>query len=328
MAMRELETHSVIQGLCETCRYGKDVDGVTGIDFCEVKRGNVTVAQVKKCSFYSGPRFPVDVAIVTAARVETNAVLSHFHPDGEAAWSAEQNVRDIAWRWTTFGSAEDDRANLRIVMAQTRLKGLPAAAVQATRACHLFQPRWLVMLGITAGLQRKTSIGDVIIPSIVFDYGAGKWSGEEFKPEPHGLDLKEDVYRQVEFLLQPRFTGDLDSIAKEWTDDKPEDHGVRVHLGHAASGAAVVDSRAIWERILSMDKEVIAIDMEAYSVALAGRQVLEVPPHVLIAKSVCDFGVKKNDENQRYAAYTSARFFRLFADLILSTDIRTELPTG
>jgi nucleoside phosphorylase len=85
-----------------------------------------------------------------------------------------------------------------------------------------------------------------------------------------------------------------------------------VLLGPTASGAAVVDSKAIWDRIKDANKDVIAIDMEAYAVAFAGQEAPLPKPKVLISKSVCDFGLKKTDGAQEYAAYTSVRFFRLY----------------
>ena len=48
--------------------------------------------------------------------------------------------------------------------------------------------------------------------------------------------------------------------------------------------------------------------MEAYGVCAAANIAVELPPKVLILKSVCDFAdVEKNDDWQDYASFTSAQ---------------------
>jgi nucleoside phosphorylase len=91
------------------------------------------------------------------------------------------------------------------------------------------------------------------------------------------------------------------------------------------SGAAVVSAEAIWNRVLQQNDNVLALDMEAYGVALA-TQCATTPqynPSWFIAKSVCDYGARKEDHAQPYAAYTSVRFFKLYLDeFILGTEPR------
>jgi nucleoside phosphorylase len=255
--------------LCKTCRHALHFDDERASDFCERYRKNFGF--VNKCCSYKGEQFPVDVAIITATSTETEAVTKHLLREGSKAWSSVPQMAELEWRRAEYTSPSDAENKLRLILAQTRLKGLPAAAVQATRAWHRFQPRYLVMLGITAGREQKTRLGDVVVPDLVFDYGAGKWKGTKFIPEPHQLELDNLFFRACQYLdtQRPEL---LREIVDEWNGDLPEGtRDLRVRTGHMVSGAAVIDSDEIWTRLLQHDKEVIAIDMEAYSLLLTGR---------------------------------------------------------
>jgi nucleoside phosphorylase len=81
------------------------------------------------------------------------------------------------------------------------------------------------------------------------------------------------------------------------------------------------DSIAKWDlhpslidEIVAHNAKVIGVEMETYGVFLAARLCSGPRPHALSVKSICDFGdLTKNDEYQRYAGYTSARFLHEFA---------------
>jgi nucleoside phosphorylase len=298
--------------LCASCPNGSAINEAVELYDCSVFG---TLRAPRKCMYYAGPvHFPVDAAIITAVQVETDAVWKWLNPAGR--WQHHSTQDALAWYSTEIVSPANPGMTFRVVLAQARMKGLPAAAVQAALACQLYSPRYLIMPGITAGHSKKTNLGDIIVPDNVFDYGAGIWNGAEFSPAPHQLDLDTEVYRNCE-RIKLEHADLLDGIRKDWPTDIPGAHSLTLRLGqHAVSGASIINSKNVWEQILSIDKDVIAIDMEAYSVLLAGRQASS-GPKVLVAKSVCDFGVEKNDEAQEYAAFTSARFIRLYIDLFL-----------
>jgi len=179
-----------------------------------------------------------------------------------------------------------------------------------------------VMLGITAGRKGKTCIGDVIIPQQVWDYGAGKWELTnrilQFRARPESEPIDEDIRQSCE-----RMKDDLACCEEIFNDpmkpvQKRQGKSIRpqIQIGSMVSGAAVVNAKPIWERIREQNDTVIALDMEAYGLALATRlaKTSRYKPEWLIAKSVCDYGQGKKDSHQSYAARASARFFRKYLE--------------
>ncbi len=62
-------------------------------------------------------------------------------------------------------------------------------------------------------------------------------------------------------------------------------------------------------KVIKQNRELIAVEMEAYAVMSAVEYSTSSAKAVII-KSVCDFGTSaKDDRWQKYAAFTSARFF-------------------
>lgn len=86
-------------------------------------------------------------------------------------------------------------------------------------------------------------------------------------------------------------------------------HVLTIHVGPMASCAAVLEDSAIVDTIKSHNRDIIAIEMEAYGITSAPLIAIYTPPKVLIIKSICDFAdLTKNDDWQKHAAYTSSHF--------------------
>jgi nucleoside phosphorylase len=84
-------------------------------------------------------------------------------------------------------------------------------------------------------------------------------------------------------------------------------------LGAAVSGAAVIDSGKFWDEII-VDEKIVGLDMEAfgfaYAAAAGGNP--NYRKQWMVAKSVCDYGVKKEKDAQAYAAFCSVKFVEFF----------------
>lgn len=259
------------------------------------------------CFHYEGTRFPVDVAIITAVDAESQAVRKYLGVDN---WETSPSTRDGYWYLATY---EDETKNskVRIALAEARQMGLSAAAIEATKACYLFHPRYLFMVGITAGRKDKTRIGDVVVPTSVWDYGAGKWIGEDFLPNFQQVATSDIVRHRTRVIKNDDEWASATRMAAAEAGIKIPQHPPKVVEGPFVSGAAVVDSKEIWDHILKQNRKTLAIDMEAYAVALAGHNCLGTKgPEVIIAKSVCDFAIGKNDDGREYAAFTSVSFMK------------------
>ena len=98
--------------------------------------------------------------------------------------------------------------------------------------------------------------------------------------------------------------------------DGPDHLPFAVHVGPMASGSAVMAGRDTWERLTTAHRSVLAVEMEAATVATVAyeRQV----PHWLVAKGVMDHAdVHKDDRFKRFAARTSAEvLFALLGKLM------------
>ena len=93
------------------------------------------------------------------------------------------------------------------------------------------------------------------------------------------------------------------------------DTELRIHLGPLASGAAVLADSKVSERLLSLHRKLLGIDMETYGVFCAASEASVPRPQPLVIKGICDFAdEEKGDDLQRYAAYTSACVLARFAE--------------
>ena len=302
--------------LCSTCKHNSAARAIKkpGTPFSCRKLG-FDCAGVERCYYYDGPSYPVDVAIITAVDIETQALMRHLLPNGAKAWRDGDRLLDFRYSHAEFRSDSQDM-KISLVAAEANRNGLPSAAILATKLCRQFEPDYLVMVGITAGREKDTEIGDIIVPIEVYDYGAGKWNQARFRPNYRPMATNDDLVNMSRTIAEDKQS--LQVIRDEWPSAAAPRSAPLIHTREkAVSGAAVVNSQAVWRLIDEHDKDVIAIDMEAYAVALAAFQCRhsqrrQGPAKVLIAKSVCDFGVRKSNELQDYAAYTSVRFLRLF----------------
>ena len=92
-----------------------------------------------------------------------------------------------------------------------------------------------------------------------------------------------------------------------------------------ASGPIVVgDGKTLTEIGEKQNREVLALEMEAYGVYCAARKASQPRPITFSIKSVCDFAdPRKNDAMQNYASYTSAmttfEFLRRYATDLIKT---------
>lgn len=188
--------------------------------------------------------------------------------------------------------------------------GITSAASTATKVSLLFQPDYLIMTGILAGIEGKVKLGDIIVADSCWDWGSGKITIKknkvEFLSAPHQIQLDPALHSLAKKISTTRTN--LDQLYCDWKDGRPS-HDLNLHVGPVATGAVVLEDPGTVELILSQNRNTIGVEMEAYGVAAAVNVSSNTPPKVIIAKSVCDFAdPQKNDDWQKYAAYTSASF--------------------
>jgi nucleoside phosphorylase len=261
------------------------------------------------------PPFPSDGATY---RTDVLVVTALQDPELSAILELDANFERIDVRHDASpyfrGRLVRDRQSASVVAVAASDKGLSGAAIAATKGICTFWPRYVYMTGITAGVKGRTSIGDVIFADLSWDWGSGKLKkvrGEErFLPAPYQRRLDESLSRAAKDLkLDAQF---LSKVHEQATLDKPSSPP-KILVGAMASGASVLQSSAAVKKVIDQHKDLLAIEMEAFSVMFAAQTSSMPRPQAIVAKAVSDAGDrKKNDEYQKYAAYTSAKVFEEF----------------
>ena len=255
-----------------------------------------------------------DLGIVCALHnPELMAVIRHV------PWSWEQKAApgdgSLYWR----GLFADGRRDEVVYLTACPRPGMPAAAVQACKIISTYRPRFLAMCGITAGLRRRVKLGDVVVTDPSWDWGSGKWTMLEakpqFQPAPHQIGLSTWMRERL------RVIGTDEELLRQiwdlWEGPKPEAPPT-LHLGPSASGDAVLADGKTIERVIEQHRGLLGIEMEVYGVFEAASEAATPRPQAFALKSVVDFAdAMKGDETQAYAAYVSASILRHFAERFL-----------
>lgn len=236
-----------------------------------------------------------DVAIVTAVKIETESVMRLYDDWKEVKISSDTQV----YYETSF---EKGGVKRRVITAQQNEMGMTAASYLASKMISLFRPRYLIMVGIAAGIGAEQIYGDVIVPDVIWNYAAGKFVSAEkaditfgdigFLPRPIAIEIDEEILSIIKALK-----------------DNP-DNEFHLHIGPMACGNSVVANRdVVNKQIHSLFPKTAGLDMESYSVFYAAMHATEPKPKAIVIKSICDYAdSEKSDQYQKFASYTSSRF--------------------
>ena len=253
-----------------------------------------------------------DVAVITAVAIETQAFRRVFDN-----WMSFQIPNDPTIYYKTILKCNDRQ--ISIVSAEQSNMGMVEAAVLSTKMLMNFNPKYLIMSGIAAGIE-KNHFGDILFPKAVYDYTSGKFSSQEddtigFQPDPRVCTLAQDIIEKS----KQNFSEILNKIKEDFAGAKPSDSLSLISDGPLACGAAVVANKAIVDGMIKTHaRKVIGLDMESYGVFRACEMIDSACKPICI-KSICDFANKeKNDKYQGYAAYTSASFAKYFIETQLN----------
>lgn len=252
-------------------------------------------------------QYLTDVALLSVTTTEFNAVL-HFHDWHAKTLPGDEQIYDVS-------SFEREGKKYSLVHAKIAEMGMTAAAATAMKVISTFRPRYLIMVGIAAGISKsefeEQMYGDVIVPDVVWNYSAGKFVS------PEKAEIK---YGNLGFL--PRSTAE--SIPDEIIPYlrravQSEENPCHAYIGPMACGSTVVASRELLEKqVYSQYNQTAGLDMESYAVVYSANHASDPRPIPIIVKSVCDFADnEKSDDYQRFAAYSSCEFAQFLYEKIL-----------
>jgi nucleoside phosphorylase len=118
-----------------------------------------------------------DVLIITAADGEDDAVRAV--DDGAVGpWEEIPDLDDFGFTvWRCSFAARDGRS-LRVALTKAVQMGTEASGHAAARLIDRLRPRCLAMCGVCAGRPGRTSLGDVLVASLVYRYDVGELEEE------------------------------------------------------------------------------------------------------------------------------------------------------
>ena len=244
------------------------------------------------------PRPPkCDVFIQTAVQVETEAVRDVFPLSRQY-----QLPNDTTTYYHTEICACEKTIN--IVYAQQTDMGMTAAACLSSRAIFEFEPKYIIMSGIAAGLDNQMKLGDVMIASDIWDYSMGKYEENnekeiEFIPDSKHRQLDDQLLEKIRTKIS-----DLQNAIQ--TDLVDQQITPNIYMVDYASGVAVIKSKEyVKEHVLSHARKTKALDMEAYAIYYSAAK--STCTKGIVVKSISDLANKdKDDSYQSIASKTSA----------------------
>ncbi len=247
-------------------------------------------------------------AIICVTEIERQAVLRMFDWHDLIVEGDDQEYMEAI--------IEKDGRSLRVISAQQDEMGMTASATLTTKMIDMFTPEYMIMPGIAAGTGSIVDadyqeFGDVLLATSVWNFSNGKYVS------PNEAEI---VFGEVGFNPRPtvvKLSGDYLVAIREYA--KSQENQYLTHFGPLASGTAVVANKSILQKqVMTRFEDTEGVEMEGYGVAYAATHAIEPKPHVIIAKSVCDFAdERKNDNYQRFAAYTSCGLVKDLLEKVL-----------
>lgn len=250
-----------------------------------------------------------EVAFICAVDDEMKALKNVF----KSYKSEEINFKydDNVYYKTEYN---ENGKQIRIVIAQQREMGMTAASCLSQDIIRHFSPKYIIMIGIAAGVGNDKNFGDILVATEVWNYSSGKYSkGEdnkaEFLPDPKYISIDQSILN----VLKKDYTSILAEIKRDWQSDNNLDP--KLVYGSLACGTAVVGNENIVEdRIKNHARKTIGLDMESYGLYFAANYGLDKRTVPICLKAISDFADEnKGDSYHAFAAYVSASFAKYLA---------------
>ena len=227
-----------------------------------------------------------DIVLVVATDVEREAMLRHLSPcDGCAA------VGLLHVRSETYYVGRCGTFTVALLMCEVGSGKPGASALAVVDAIDEWQPRAVIMPGIAFGRDvGRQRIGDVLVAEQVSPY------------ELQRVGRNETIHRSARPHTNPTLLNRFRN-ASDWSYQDPARVRCKIRVGEVLSGEKLVDNDALRAQLFADFPNSIGGEMEGVGLwAAADRRNT---PWILV-KAVCDFGTDKHDDDQPFAASSSA----------------------
>ncbi|MCQ3930843.1 MAG: hypothetical protein DPW16_10325 [Chloroflexi bacterium] len=234
-----------------------------------------------------------DIVIITALQLELQAVLNCYGP-----WS-QQFSSDSGQVYYQCSAVN----NLQIVATCALGMGQINGALLAKTVIADWHPKGIILVGITGGLSKTLSLGDIVISEQIVDYELGKVTSE-------GLYHRWSVYRSDAQLLNQLSNFRDTNWVRLIHINRPDSNTIspKVHVGVVLSGNKVIADENVAYTLRSVWNRALAVEMESAGIAAAIYQTPHSPSFIII-KGICDYAdSSKNDLWQPYAAAVAAAY--------------------
>jgi nucleoside phosphorylase len=242
-----------------------------------------------------------DIAIITAVRVELDAILEYF-PTLEKVTVGD----DSRTYYQGIVVAHDGITRYRVVATLLRDMGNLQAASATAELIQDWSPRYVVMCGIAGGLGSGQQLGDVVVSTDVIYY-------ELAKIREDGIERRPVFYRADSLLVDRAMHMHLGTSWRARLPPRP-DHGSpnaafpAVHFAPIASGDKVIASATDAKHLLALHPKLAAVEMEGGGVATSAFATARRIGFFMV-RAICDFADRnKGDSWHRFAAHAAASF--------------------
>lgn len=235
-------------------------------------------------------------------------------------------VLKLPWNWESPRPLDDvtfvrdgvvDVKGRRITVCATAAPrmGMVATALRSASLIAQLRPRMIAMTGVCAGVRGKVSMGDVLFADPAWDFQSGKRvkdkKNSQFSMRPHQLAAHAKIRAHVEQIRD-----DAEGLTKMVGAFDGHPPGIRrVVIGPVASGSAVLADGEVIREIREQHQGLVGVEMEIYGLYAAAHEAPSPQPLCFALKAVCDFAdPAKEDGEQRYAAYASARVLQMLIE--------------
>lgn len=272
-----------------------------------------TLKEIVKFHSFKEENKKVDVCILTALDdPEALAFIKYVQWN----WSSQKPLSSKLFGWEGIFLDKNSKPRTVILCSQQEM-GISHASLYTSKLLYTFSPRLFVMSGICAGLQSKSNYGDIIIAKASWNYNRGKMINDlghlKFLPSVQHSEINNKLDIELKAFSQ-HFMRQIDSI-NEFFDDKSKiNNSLKLKIFFIASGSAVLNDKETILNILSSNRDLDGVDMEVDAFYITCK-FFEQELDYFAVKSVCDFADgDKNDNYQKYAAFTSALTIKEFLE--------------
>jgi len=266
-----------------------------------------------------------DIAVICALQSELDAVLNL-----PINWD-EEILRKNDKEAYRKGKLDD----YTIIAISENKMGMAEAATIATRVVENFHPKYVVMTGIAAGIDKTNqNFLDLLMPDYVFNWQSGKYKVKKEKDDIEEKTIRifekdyrsEDTFFKHGNIIKTNKKEFVSEIIKkldfnDYVIKRPNE--ITIHNDGMVSGSAVVaDNKIVSEQI--EERKINGIDMEAYGVVFACNNAPSKPKPIIL-KAISDFADEdKDDICQKAAMQISAQAFYVLFNKFITNQTSNE----